>query len=52
LDENVYVSVGDKNTPTSWMQLEDSNTGKYVFIEYKSDDKTISSHGKILKQLK
>jgi hypothetical protein len=51
LDENVYVSVGDKNIRTSWNQLQDSDSGNYIFLEYKADEKTISSHGKLLKKL-
>ena len=50
LDANVYVSVGDKATRTSWRQLRDPSGG-YVFVEYQASTKTIKRQTKVLKKL-
>ncbi|HEU0011787.1 MAG TPA: hypothetical protein VFT34_18370 [Verrucomicrobiae bacterium] len=50
LDVNVYVSVGDKTTRTSWRQLRDPSGG-YVFVEYQVSTKTIKRQTKVLKKL-
>jgi hypothetical protein len=50
LDVDAYVSVGDKNVPTSWEQMRDDDGG-YVFAEYKSATKEITRRGALLKTL-
>jgi hypothetical protein len=51
IDVKVYVSVGDKGTPTSWNQLKDPSGG-FVFVEYQASSKTIRRNTKVFKQLK
>jgi hypothetical protein len=50
LDANVFVSVGDRVTRTSWRQLRDPSGG-YVFVEYQASTKTIRRQTKVLKTL-
>lgn len=48
-DINVYVSVGDKDKPTSWRQLRDSDGG-YVKVEYETSSKAIKRRSKVVKK--
>ena len=50
LDINAYVSVGDRNVPTSWQQVRDDD-GAYIFADYKAATKEISRRGALLKTL-
>lgn len=47
LDVDLYVSVGDKNTRTSWKQVRDSD-GKYIFAEYSSATQQLTRNNKPL----
>lgn len=49
LDMNLYVSVGDKNVKTSWIQLKDRD-GTYVAADYDAASKTLTHQKKILKR--
>jgi hypothetical protein len=50
LDIDAYVSVGNRNVPTSWEQMRDEDGG-YVFAEYKSATREIRRRGTLLKTL-
>ena len=50
LDIDAYVSVGDKNVPTSWEQMRDDD-GAYVFAGYKAATKQVTRKGALLKTL-
>ena len=50
LDINAYIDVGDKTTPTTWVQMKDPDGG-YVFVGYHADTKTIERKSKVLKVL-